>query len=140
MHKNKKDFDRPFADSKVAKFMTKRIDELGKPNREIAQLAGFTGGPNIISMIKNGDVKLPLERVVPMARALGADPKSLMRMALEQYMPFDKYPEIASVLSDILSDNEREILEFIRDVAGENAVPGLNDHRRKALKDAFAAL
>lgn len=137
-HKNKKEFNRPFADSKVSKFMTKRIEQLGKPNREIAQLAGFTSGPNIISMIKNGDVKLPLDRVVPMAHALQTDPLALMRLALEQHLPLKEFPEIRKMLTDVLSDNEREILELIRETSG-NADPGLNDHRRQAIKDAFAA-
>jgi len=136
-HKNKKDFNRPFADSKVSKFMTRRIEELGMPNREIAQRAGFTSGPNIISMIKNGDVKLPLDRVVPMARALNTDARALMRMALEQYMPIKDYPELSKVMDDVLSDNEREILNLIRETAA-NTDPGLNDHRRDAIKKAFA--
>src|ERR1700739_5161333 len=65
----------PFADSAIAKYIDKKIDELKgvKTQREIAQEAGYET-PNIISMLKRGESRVPLERIPLLSKALGADP------------------------------------------------------------------
>lgn len=125
---------RPYANTKVARFLDKHIDQnVNKSHREIAQAAGWTQS-NMVTMIKKGDAKLPLDRVVPLARAIDVDPLFLFRMALEQFMPDDA--EAAKMLDFICTVNETEILGVIREVSG-NSDPGLNDQRRAALTKAF---
>jgi len=73
--------------SRVAQFISRRIDDL-RPRRsqlEIATAAGFQ--PNMLSMIKDAKAKLPLERVVPLAKALECDPAELAVLAFEQFYP-----------------------------------------------------
>jgi hypothetical protein len=71
--------------SPLAALVAKRIEELQsrRSQKEIAAAAGFAS-PNFITMIKTGDAKLPLERVVALARALEVDEHQLMRMAMRQ--------------------------------------------------------
>lgn len=74
----------PHSETRLAKFISKRIDELKgtKAQVEIATQAGFTN-PNFLSMLKAGSSKLPIDRVPDMARALDADPAYLLRLTLD---------------------------------------------------------
>ncbi len=72
--------------SRVAQFISRRIDEL-RPRRsqlEIATAAGFRSA-NMLSMIRGGQSKMPLDRVIPLAKALECDTAELARLALEQF-------------------------------------------------------
>lgn len=125
--------DKPFADSRIARFLDKRIEELSgkKSQREIAKEVGFST-PNIISMMKKGDARVPLERVFPLAKALEVDPKHLMRLALEQTFG---QGVIADLFDMVLSENEMKIIKAIREINPED--PGLNDQRVAALNREF---
>ncbi|OEO29778.1 hypothetical protein VW23_001650 [Devosia insulae DS-56] len=72
--------------SDLAMFVAKRIDELRhrKSQRAIAHIAGLRHA-NMLSAIKTGDAKLPLERVGDLARSLECDPHELMKLALQQF-------------------------------------------------------
>lgn len=74
--------------SRVAQFVGRRINELRsrRSQAEIAAAAGFRS-PNMLSMIKDGSAKLPIDRVEALARALECDPGHLMRLTLEQLYP-----------------------------------------------------
>ena len=73
----------PYADSGLAVYLDKRILELKykKTQREIAVAAGFVS-VNILTMIKQGNSKLAMDRVATLAAALEIDPKYLLRLAL----------------------------------------------------------
>ena len=76
---------KPYADTRLAKYIDKRVMEL-RPNKsqnEIAVEAGFVS-VNMLSMVKAGSTKLPLDRVPSLARALECDPAYLLRLTLEQ--------------------------------------------------------
>lgn len=64
----------------------------GKSQKEIADRLGYTH-QNMITMIKQGHTRLPQEKVVLLAQALGEPPALLLRDWLQTYMP--------RVLSDI---------------------------------------
>lgn len=73
----------------VARYIDRRIAELadeGIKQVEIAEVAGFKR-PNVISMIKHGETKLPLEKIGSMARALRVDPRFLFELTLREYEP-----------------------------------------------------
>src|SRR5277367_3924605 len=76
----------PFADSAIAKYLDKQIDALKgvKTQREIATEIGYDK-PNMISMFKRGETKIPLDKIPLLAKAVGADAAHLFRLALEQY-------------------------------------------------------
>ena len=67
----KKRTGRPYADTRLAAFLEKRILEL-KPRKSQLQIAAEAGfvQPNMLSMFKNGSNKLPLDRVTGLAKAL----------------------------------------------------------------------
>lgn len=74
----------PHANSRLAQFVEKRINELHHKNQvDIAREAGFINA-NYVSMLKSGNAKLALDRVVPLAAALECDASHLMKLALEQ--------------------------------------------------------
>jgi hypothetical protein len=62
----------PFADSAVAKYIDKKIDELKgvKTQREIAAEIDYDK-PNMISMFKRGEARVPLDKIPLLAKALG---------------------------------------------------------------------
>ncbi|QIG69280.1 hypothetical protein EVB78_078 [Rhizobium phage RHph_N1_15] len=90
----------------------------------------------MVTMIKKGDAKLPLDRVTALARAIGVDPMFLFRLALEQFLPADD-PETSKMLDFICTSNEVEILGVIREASG-NSDPKINDQRRAALTEVFS--
>ncbi len=97
----------------VADYITAQISLCGKSQIEIAQQAGFEK-PNIITMIKQGKTKLPLDKIGTFAKAIEVDPIFLLRMCLNEYQP-KLADEIQSIFGQpILSHSEMEILDLIR--------------------------
>lgn len=94
----------------LAIFLTKQIDALSgrKSQREIATEIGYDK-PNMISMFKRGETKVPLDKVPALAKALNFDPKHLFRLAMEQQWPGMK-KVVDELFSNIASDNEADIL------------------------------
>lgn len=86
-----------FANNALAKYLDKRIAELRcvRTQREIAAQAGFRR-PNVVSMFRTGDTKVPLDRIAALARALDADPAHLFRLGM-----IDLWPELAGVIDEI---------------------------------------
>lgn len=127
----------PFADSKVTKFLQERLAEISgsKSERQVAAEAGFRS-LNIVNMMKKGDAKVPLDRAVGLANALGVDPAHFFVLVLDQYLPADT-PE-GMLMTTLLSNKEKEIIAFIREIS-EGSDPGLNQHRREALLSAFGS-
>jgi hypothetical protein len=97
----------------VAMFLTFHIDASGKTQKEIAREVGFPK-PNVLSMLKSGETKLPLARAGAMADALGIPRSLLIRMCLQEYEP-----EVWGVIQDslpgaLLTDAEVEVIELLR--------------------------
>lgn len=90
------------------------IEESGKTQREIALETGFPK-PNVLSMVKLGQVKLPLDKAASFAIACGADPVFLIRLALGEYHP-NVWHALVSSLGEPLTTNEFSLLEIYRAV------------------------
>jgi transcriptional regulator with XRE-family HTH domain len=116
---------RPFADTKTANFIDQRIEHLKsvKSQRDIALAMGFKT-PNVLSMIKRGETKLPLDKVQALATAMDVDPAHLLRLALEDYLP-----TLAAAFESLIGH-----------VATENEWEGLLKPWRKATRDTDPAL
>lgn len=111
---------KPMKKPTVAELLTRKIDESSKTQKEIAIEIGYES-PNIITMFKTGDTKLPLAVVGPMARALEIDPVYLLRLVMSEYMPETFLAVEHALGTTILTDNERELLdEFRRHTAETN--------------------
>ena len=125
--------------SAAAQFIAGRIDHLQgrRSQQEIAHAAGFKS-PNMLSMVKDGKAKLPLERVIALAKALECDPRHLMRLALEQNLTQPVLDEIFASSGGLSTANEQAILQEIRRLAG-NSDPVLTPELKKALAEGLAA-
>lgn len=99
--------------SKVAEFIASRQLLMGMTNKDVAEEVGYAN-PNVISMIKKGQTKLPVEKVAKMAEALGADPAKLLRMALKEYMP-ETLKVMEACMGNIVTQNEMAMIEIWRD-------------------------
>lgn len=89
----------------LAEYISGQIQFCGKQQNEIAREAGFPK-PNVISMIKTGATKLPLEKIGKFAKAIEVDPVFLLKLAMQEYMPAT-WQEIEKMFGQpILSINE----------------------------------
>lgn len=105
----------------IADFIANHLAELDKTQREIAAECGFET-PNIITMFKKGSTKVPMNRIGPLAKALGADPAHMLRLAMQEYMP-DTWESIEETLkSTVLTANELKLIHAYREATG-NADP-----------------
>ena len=127
----------PHADTRLAKFISKRIDDLKgvKTQGEIATQAGFTN-TNFLSMLKSGTSKLPIDRVPDLARALDADPAYLLQMTLEQQLGEVAARAVNELLGTPLSKNERAWVEELRE-ASDHLDPHITKKSRTALRAVF---
>lgn len=123
----------PYADSRLAKYIDLRISQLHhKTQADIAHEAGFRNA-NFITMLKMGNAKLALDRVPAFAKALEDDPAMIMRLAIEQTHGPEMLKLITELLSDQLTENEREWLKIIRD-SSSNSDPAPAKTIRRVLK------
>ncbi|AHM05752.1 hypothetical protein roselon_03497 [Roseibacterium elongatum DSM 19469] len=127
----------PHADTRLAEFISRRVLELRpkKSQRDIAAEAGFVN-PNMISLLKSGASKVPLDRVPALARALETDPKLLFLMALEQAGGETTRLAAEEIFGTIVSRNEVAWLEEIRDASGYTD-PALTSRARSAIRGIF---
>ena len=131
----------PFADSAIARYLDKQIDALKgvKTQREIATEIGYEK-PNMVSMFKRGEAKVPLDKIPLLAKALHADPAHLFRLALEQYWP-DLGATIGAIFGRMASENEEEIILKKWRAATSNTDPApthlIGVAVDKMLEDAF---
>jgi len=72
------------ANPTLAEFISHHISRSHLSQREIAKLCGFVR-PNVVSMIRTGDTRLPLDRLGAMARAIDIDPFELYCRFMEEY-------------------------------------------------------
>ena len=107
--------------SKTAEFISRAIAFSGKNQREIAIEAGFPK-PNVVSMIKKGEMKIPLDRIPDLAKACHVDPVYLFRLAMEEY-----HAEIWEVLVNTigmpLTANEWEVVGAYRIASVDEEIP-----------------
>jgi transcriptional regulator with XRE-family HTH domain len=124
----------PFASSTVAKYLDHQIEALKglKTQRQIAAEIGYEK-PNMISMFKRGEVKVPLDKVPALAKALHVDPAHLFRLALEQYWP-DLGDTITEIFGRTVTKNEFELLIKPWREATDNVDPAPNDRMRTAIE------
>ncbi len=128
---------RPYENSKLAQYIEIRVLEL-KPKKtqsEIAAEAGFINA-NMLTMLKQGANKVPLDRVPALARALDCDPAWLLRLALEQGEGSTAAVAISEILGEPISQNERAWIHEIREASGDTD-PRLTSRTRASLRGVF---
>ena len=128
----------PHAKTAAATFLIDRMRDLKhrKSQKEIAQEAGFLNA-NMLSLLKSGTNKIPLDRVPALAKALEADPAYLMRLSLEQSVGVTASNAICDCFGTPITTHERGWLDEIR-AASDNSDPCLTARSRSALRGIFA--
>ncbi|MTH77164.1 helix-turn-helix transcriptional regulator [Paracoccus aestuariivivens] len=127
----------PHAETAAVIFLRRQLELLAhrKTQREIAHEAGFTNA-NMLSLMKVGSSKIPLDRVPSLARAMEVDPARLMQLALEQSIGKTNAAAILQVFGTPTTENERGWLNEIRD-ASDQTDPRLTTRSRTALRAIF---
>lgn len=127
----------PYENTPTARLISDRIRDLShrKTQAEIASEAGFANA-NMMTFLKNGRNKLPLDRVPSLAKALEVDPAILMRLALEQAVGATSARAIIDIFGTPVTENEQGWLTEIRD-ASDNSNPRLTGRSRSALRGIF---
>lgn len=127
----------PHVDTPAATLLRRQIELISsrKTQKEIAHQAGFVNA-NMISLLKNGSTKLPLDRVPDLARAIEVDAAHLMRLALEQSIGKTAAVAVLETFGTPTTANERAWLEEIRDASGQSD-PKLTARSRTALRAIF---
>ena len=87
---------------KVAEYLTAQLEICGKSQKEIAKEVGFPKA-NVLTMLKQGNTRVPIHRVPALAEALGVDPAKFMRMVLAEY-----HPEILKAIESSLGEIKTE--------------------------------
>lgn len=118
--------------NRVASFLDAHMALSTKTLREIAEEIGYTR-PNVLSNMRSGVTKLPITKVMPMAKALGVDPMRLLRITLEEYTP-ETLEAIEEIAGYVVTENERVMLEVIRD-ATDDTDPKMRQRDRERLRN-----
>ncbi len=127
----------PYADMPLAQYISKQIDvqaSLGKNQRQIAVEIGYEK-PNMISMFKRGETKVPLDKIPALAKALNVDAAFMFKLAVQQYWP-DMGKAIAEIFGTVLTKNETKMIELIRRLT-KGSDPELTHRAKRKLKAAF---
>ena len=127
----------PYEGSAFSRFLVKRVLELRtvKSQRDIAMEAGFVN-PNMMSLLKSGRTKMPLDRVPALAKALDCDARRLFLLALQQGGNETTLSAVEKIFGTVITRNEVEWIEEIRDASG-NGDPRLTARSRTALRGIF---
>ncbi|SLN35274.1 helix-turn-helix transcriptional regulator [Roseisalinus antarcticus] len=72
--------------SPTARMIADAIEGSGKTQREIATEMGFERA-NVLSMLKTGEMRMPLERIPAFAAATGINADLLLQTVMQEYMP-----------------------------------------------------
>lgn len=76
----------PTSLSPTAEHLRTAIAATSKTQREIARDAGLPH-PNVLSMMKTGETKIPINRIPALAAALGVDAAEFVEIAMREYNP-----------------------------------------------------
>lgn len=119
----------------VAQFLEAQINACDRSQGEIAELVGFAK-PTMVSMVKLGKAKVPLDKARALAKAIGVDDRDFFLRCLEEYLPVI-YEEIQSMQESqpLLTDNEIDIINKIRAKRPEN--PYVHTPEQHAALDKF---
>jgi transcriptional regulator with XRE-family HTH domain len=126
----------------VKDYIEQQIAISEKSQKQIAHEIGYDR-PNVITMIKQGSTKLPINKVGLLARALNVDPVYLLRLVMMEYHP-DTWTTIDEIIgTQIVTKQELALLKFIRKATGgvelELSRPKASDKLTTILKELAEA-
>src|SRR3569832_557583 len=128
---------KPVTPITVAEFIADRLADIDLSFRVVVVVCGFET-PNVITMFKKGQMKVPLDRVGSLAKALDADPAHLLRLSLQEYLP-QTWNAIEEILhSTVLTKNELELVRKFRQVTGDSVAQAMGVDRDAVLSIILA--
>jgi transcriptional regulator with XRE-family HTH domain len=123
----------------VAQYLSQQIALSPLSQREIAERAGYTK-PNILTMFKQGDTKVPVNKVPALAKALGVDSMHMLRIVLEEYMP-EAWAAMESILGKhTVTDEEMSIIELVRQESRAVPLDLANPKNEEKLRQCIAEI
>src|SRR4051794_1657565 len=96
----------------VAEYLEKAIKLSGKTHKQLAEEIGYSN-TNIITMLKQGQTKVPVKRVPAFAKALGVDPQHLLDVVMSEYYPEAWSMIKAAMLKSPVTADELTILNRV---------------------------
>jgi len=119
----------------IINWLTIRQSALGLSDSTIATALGY-GNPKVVQLIKDGAMRLPLNRAKQFADVLQLPPGDVMLQMLREVDPsLLEAVEICMMPSMVLTDAEQQLITAMRKAAeGRDTKPVLFD------RDAFVAL
>lgn len=127
--------DRLEAKLEVAGFLEKIINRSSYSQKEIAEMCGFNSS-NIISMLKQGATKVPVEKIPALAKALDIDRVEFFELVMKNYRP-KEYEVIVEIFGDPISDAERTIIKLLRQVIPAGQLINNTSHYRNKIRVAL---
>lgn len=130
----------PYAGTRIADYLSKTIDALSsiKSQREIAAEIGYEK-PNMVSMFKRGEAKVPLDKIPALAKALNVDPAFLFRLAMEQYWP-NQEDAIGAIFGSVITKHETDLIDKIRSWTKNQDPKLLSKETEPQLREIFKSL
>ena len=126
----------------IANYISEGIDDLAgrKSQKDIAKEAGYPA-PNILSMLKQGQSKLALDRVLSLARALEKPPEELFRLVMNRIYPDPVDNPLMTIFRGVIpSQTEVEILDRVRKEIKGPINLAANDGKLSEISDAIVAI
>ncbi|ACE89841.1 hypothetical protein RHECIAT_CH0000854 [Rhizobium etli CIAT 652] len=124
--------------SEVAKFIRAHLANSPYSVEEITLLLGFRG-PDMVEGFLRGERKVPLDKVLPLAEALGCDRRQLFESVLKSWFDIEFLDAIKEIFAcGSPSSTEQEWTRFLRELYGEN-IPELTPALRRRIR-LFASL
>lgn len=101
------------SNSPTAKLLEIAIAQSVKSQKDISREAGYSN-PNVLTMLKTGQTKVPLARIPKLAIACDLDPLLLLETAMKEYQP-ETWKVIKETVGTPLPPLERLLLATFRE-------------------------
>lgn len=121
----------------MAAFFDSKVNSSRYRQNELSVMMGFKT-PNLITMIKQAQTKLPIDKIPRVAKALDVDKVKLFEMAMMEYKP-DEYKAIIEVFGDPVSESEREVVNLLREILPESALENNTNFYLRKIREALGA-
>ena len=108
-------------------------DVTGRSQVQIAAEAGYPN-PSMLSMLKSGEQRLPLNRILPLAKALRADPYVVFGLALEQHMGPEEAADLQVLFCMPKSRKQALLIRRVLEILEEDDPPTLTKELDEALR------
>lgn len=119
--------------SLVAKFIQDHLETCHYGAGEIALLLGCRSTEMVEGFVR-GDLRVPLDKVLPLSQALGCDKRRLFVLVLTSWFGTEFVKTVEEVLAgDSASAAEQGWISFLRELYGEN-LPALTPALRRRLR------